>query len=326
MIRYLDRLQRVLPRPGGPAAIAAGVAVFVAAALLKVALDTAAGDNMPPFITFYPAVVLISLISGTRVGLITVAMALAVSWYFWIVPYRSFDVVGLVFFYSIVTFAFFGALVSAIVGVTRALLDEHTFHEVERKRITRETIHRIKNIISVIQAISTKVSRQTHSFSEYNAKFTSRLAALASAQDVLVKTEWEDVLIREIVDSALAPFRPNPALVVRAGPDIMLPARFVSGVSLALYELATNAMKYGALLARPGSVILTWQATENLGSLVWKEVPTDAKRPVGENTGFGTTLIHSAFSRASGTRVHYEVTDAGVTAEFEWPLATINPV
>jgi two-component sensor histidine kinase len=316
------RLQRVLPRPGSLAAMATGVAIFAAAALCKVALDRVADDNMPPFITFYPAVVLISLTSGTRVGLIAVAVALALSWYFWIVPFGSFDIVDWVSFYTIVTFAVFGGLVSAIVGVTRELLDEHTSHEVERKRITRETVHRIKNLIAVVQAISTKVSRQANSFSDYNTKFASRLAALASAQDVLVKTEWEDVRVSEIIDSALAPFRPNPALVVRSGPDIMLPARFVSGVSLALYELATNAMKYGALQARPGSVVLTWASHKNRGSLVWKEVPTHAERPIGENTGFGTILIQSAFNRASGTQVHYEVRDAGVTAEFEWPLET----
>ena len=325
MVRYFDRLQRVLPRPGSPAAIAAGVAVFVLAVLLKMALDAAAGDNMPPFITFYPALVLISLISGTWLSLIGVAAALVLSWYFWFPPYGSFDIAGPVSLSSLITFAISGALVSAIVGVTRELLDEHAAHEVERRRITRETVHRIKNLISIVQAISTKVSRQTSSFSEYNAKFASRLAALASAQDVLVKTEWEDARIREIIESALAPFRPNPALVVRAGPDIVLPARYVSGVSLALYELATNAMKYGALLARPGSVSLTWQATGNLGSLVWKEVHTDATRPARENAGFGTLLIQNAFNRDAGTRVHYEVTDAGVTAEFEWPLEAANP-
>jgi two-component sensor histidine kinase len=179
-------------------------------------------------------------------------------------------------------------------------------------------------LIAVVQAISTKVSRQSNSFADYNAKFASRLAALASAQDVLVKTEWENVRVCEIIDSALAPFRPNPALVVRPGPDIILPARFVSGVSLALYELATNAMKYGALLARSGSVDLTWASHGNRARVIWREVPTDAKRPIGEDTGFGTILIQSAFNRASGTRVHYEVTDAGVTAEFEWPLETAS--
>jgi two-component sensor histidine kinase len=275
---------------------------------------------MPPFITFYPAIVLISLISGTRIGLISVAAALAVSSYFWIFPYGNFDIAGSVSIYSIVTFALFGALVSAIVGVTRELLDEHTTFEAERRRITRETVHRIKNLISIVQAISTKISGQTDSFSEYNARFASRMAALASAQDVLVKTEWEDVRVREIIESALAPFRPNPALIVSPGPDIVLPARYVSGVSLALYELATNAMKYGALLARPGSVTLTWQATEKLGRMVWKEVPSAATRPAGESVGFGTILIQNAFSCATGTRVHYEVTAAGVVAELEWPL------
>jgi two-component sensor histidine kinase len=324
MVHAVDQLQRILLLLQGRAATIASVLVFVAAWLLKPLLDAAAGDYLPPFITFYPAVVLISLISGTRFGLVAVAAALVVSSYFWISPYRSFELVGLRSLYSVVTFGIFGALISAIVGVTRELLEEHVAHAAERSRMARETVHRIKNLIAVIQAISTKVARQSNGMSDYNAKFSSRLAALASAQDVLVRTEWQDVHVSQIVDSALAPFRPNPALAVDPGPDIVLPARFVSGVSLALYELATNAMKYGALLARPGSVTLTWRASATVGTLIWREVATDAKRNPHESTGFGTTLIQIALGNAPGTRVHYEVTDAGVNAEFEWPLQSVG--
>lgn len=320
MARYLDRLQRLLPLLHGRAAAATSVLVFVAAALLKPLLDVAAGDYLPPFITFYPAVVLISLTGGMRLGLIAVAAAVVISSYFWIPPYHSVKILGLVSRYSVVIFAIFGALIATIVGLTRELLEEHVVHATERTRMARETVHRIKNLISVIQAISTKVSRQANGLSDYNAKFSSRLAALAVAQEVLIRTEWQDVHLPEIIDLALAPFRPNPALVVDAGPDIVLPARYVSGVCLALYELATNAMKYGALLARPGSVTLTWRASANVGILIWKEVATDGKRAPAESTGFGTMLIQGALSRAAGTRVHYEVMDSGVIAEFEWPL------
>ncbi|HEY7689966.1 MAG TPA: HWE histidine kinase domain-containing protein [Dongiaceae bacterium] len=317
-----DRLQRFVLLLQGRAPTAASVLVFIAAALLKPLLDAGAGAYLPPFITFYPAVVLISLISGPRLGLIAVAAALAVSTYFWISPYHGFALVDLASLYSVITFAVFGALISAIGGVARQLLEEHAAHAAERSRMARETVHRIKNLIAVIQAISMKVARHSDGMSDYNAKFSSRLAALASAQDVLIRTEWQDVSVSEIIDSALAPFRPNPALAVNPGPDIVLPARYVSGLSLALYELATNAMKYGALLARPGSVTLAWRSAGNTGTLVWTEVATGAPRNPGESTGFGTMLIQTALGHALGTRVHYEITDAGVNAEFEWPLAS----
>jgi two-component sensor histidine kinase len=320
MDRYPDRLQRLLEVLRGRAAIAASIVVLVAAALLKPLLDAAAGDYLPPFITFYPAVVLISLIGGTRAGLVALAAALVVSCYFWIPPYNSFKIDGLGSLYSVIIFAVFGGLISVTLGLMRELLEEHAAHAAEKTRMARETVHRIKNLISVIQAISMKVQRQATDLSDYHAKFSSRLAALASAQDVLVRTEWQDVHLSEIIDTALAPFLHNPALAVDRGPDIVVPAKYVSGLSLALYELATNAMKYGALLARPGSVTLAWRVAADVGTLIWTEVATGASPPPRKNAGFGTTLIQGALGRDAGTRVRYEVTDAGVTAEFEWPL------
>jgi len=320
MGHYLDQLQRGLLLLRGRAALATSLLVFLAAGILKPLLDAAAGDYLPPFVTFYPAVVVISLISGRRLGFIAVAAAVVISWYFWIPPYHSFKVLALGPLLGIVTFAIFGALLSVIAGVTRVLLEEHAAYAAERTRMARESVHRIKNLIAVVHAISTKVARQTDGMPEYNAKFFSRLAALGVAQDVLIRTEWEDVHLNEIIETSLAPFRPNPALDVDPGPDVMVPARYVSGVSVALYELATNAMKYGALLARLGSVTLTWRASADSGTLIWREVAGGPKQTPTDIPGFGTTLIQNALGHATGTRVRYEVTDTGVIAEFEWPL------
>src|SRR5690348_13309987 len=119
MDRYPDRLQRLLQVLRGRPAIAASIAVLVAAALLKPLLDAAARDYLPPFITFYPAVVLIRLLGGTRAGLASLGGALVIGCYFWIPPYISFKFDGLGSLYSVICFAVFGGMISVTLGLMR---------------------------------------------------------------------------------------------------------------------------------------------------------------------------------------------------------------
>jgi two-component sensor histidine kinase len=248
-----------------------------------------------------------------------VAAAVAISAYYWILPYYAFETQTISALLSIIVFAVFGILIATTVGLTRNLLKEHVDHAEERMRVARETVHRTKNLLSVVQAISRKVARRASSLADYNERFSQRLSALGTAQDVLIRTTWEDVLLDHVIESALAPFLPNPALVVRPGPKVTVPAAFVSGVSLALYELATNAMKYGCLLPRPGSVTITWRVSDDVVSLDWLEVAINAEESGETTAGFGSFLIQHALNNATGTDVRYDVTDTGVHATFKWP-------
>jgi two-component sensor histidine kinase len=312
-------LQRVLPRTGSAASyVAAAVAVAIGT-LLMALLEWGVGEP-PPYLTLYPAVVVAALVGGWRVGLAAAAVTLLTAWYFWVPTLNSFAVAGVRSGLVLATYAVTATFLVLVVGLARHSLDRAAASETERANAARESVHRIKNLIAVVQAISQKVARESGTIADYRDTLKSRLAALDIAQNVLVRRDWQDVHLNEIIHSALAPFLPNPGLSVRAGPDVMVPARHVGGLSMALYELCTNAMKYGALAEGRGPVVLTWRNDGDDCVLEWRE--TLAHGAKVERSGFGTTLIQIALSREPNTAVDYEITPLEVTAMFRWPAVS----
>lgn len=313
----LMRLQRALPRVGGAGAFIAGAAAVALAGILHGAFDSVAEEPLPPFITFYPAVVIASLCGGPRVGVAAALVTLFVAWFSWTPVYGSFVVAGVGTALTIAVYAVASVLLALIIGAARLSLDRVAESEAERGVAARESVHRIKNLIAVVQALAGKIEREVTTPEEFRNLLTQRLAALDRAQNVLVREDWNDVALGEVIDGALAPFLPNPGLRVSRGPEVIVPARYVSGLCLALYELSTNAMKYGALADGRGPVYLSWRSEDGACILEWRE--QRANSGVVDNSGFGTLLIKAALSRDRDTRVDYEFTPSEVIAEFRWP-------
>jgi two-component sensor histidine kinase len=313
----LMRLQRALPRVGGVGAFIAGATAVALAGILHGAFDSTAQEPLPPFITFYPAVVIASLCGGPRVGLAAAVITLLIAWYFWIPEYESFLIVGAAMSMTVAIYAIAAVLLALIIGAARLSLDRVAESEAERGLAARESVHRIKNLIAVVQALASKIEREVTTPEEFRNLLTQRLAALDRAQNVLVREDWNDVDLGEVIDGALAPFLPNPGMKLTRGPDAIVPARYVSGLCLALYELSTNAMKYGALAGGRGPVNLSWRCENGACLLEWREQRANAGAI--ENSGFGTLLIKSALSRDRDTRVDYEFTPSEVVAVFRWP-------
>jgi two-component sensor histidine kinase len=310
-------LQRALPRTDSLGAhLTAGLIVTVAT-LIKFPLDAWAGEPLPPYITFYPAVVLASLCGGPRVGFATAVTALLLAWYLWLPTFFSFAISGARTPLTLGIFAFSSALLAWVVGLARLVLDQVVANEAERALSARESVHRIKNLIAIVQALAAKIAREVSTPEEYRQVFTKRLEALGVAQNVLVREDWSDIDLKHLIDSALAPFLPNPGLAVKAGPEMVVPARHVNGLCLALYELSTNAMKYGALANGEGPVTLSWRCENDDCVLEWREARKGEAST--ENSGFGTLLIKTALSNAPNTHVDYEFTTSEVVAVFRWP-------
>lgn len=313
-------IQRVLPRAGSLMAFAAAAFVLAAASLIKLPLDAWAGDALPPYITFFPAIAVASLIGGPRVGLTTAAAALAIAWYLWLPIENSFVMEGRQTPLTIGIFAASSGFLAWIVGMARLTLDQSAANEAERALAARESVHRIKNLLAVVAALVAKIEREAETTQEFKDLLSKRLAALDIAQNVLVRQDWQDATIEEITEGALAPFLPNPKLKVEGGPQIKVPARYVGGLCLALYELCTNALKYGALSHNTGQAVLSWRADASQCLLEWRET-RNAQAPA-DASGFGSLLIKTALSRDPDTRVDYEFTASHVIASFRWPTRT----
>jgi PAS domain S-box-containing protein len=187
-------------------------------------------------------------------------------------------------------------------GVVKVMRDETTtkLSEDHRVLLLNELNHRLKNTLVTVQSIVENTLRSAKVEPGVREALTDRLIALSEVHDVLVKQNWAGADLGEIVASAVAPHeQPDAGRFVIEGPAVRLSPQQAVATSLALHELATNALKYGALSVPGGTVSITWNlAYESNGvrklTLLWKEIGGPAVIPP-RRRGFGTRLIERTF-------------------------------
>ncbi len=160
--------------------------------------------------------------------------------------------------------------------------------------ITGETQHRMKNTLAMVRAIATQTLNSDLDIQETKRSFLARLAALDDAQSMLNKTHWERAEIGDVIRTAVAPHAPISRFAI-CGPEADLSSRCAMGLALGLHELATNALKYGALRGEAGTVTIGWTLDEDRFRLDWSE---SGGPPVTEPTrkGFGARIIEKALA------------------------------
>ena len=166
--------------------------------------------------------------------------------------------------------------------------------------LLHELKHRVKNTLATIQAIATQTLRSVPK--PELSSFLERLRALAGANDIMTSKDWHAVPLSDLVENALRPFA-DP-LEQRFDLDIAdrkISASQALSLSLAFHELATNAVKYGALPEPQGRVTVRTQMEGGQAIVVWEE---RGGPPVVEpqNRGFGTKMIDRALSRANARK------------------------
>lgn len=181
--------------------------------------------------------------------------------------------------------------------IARDITDRKRAHE-QQVLLVREIKHRIKNTMAIVQAIARQTLRAI-SDSDREA-FFARLRALAGAHDLLTVENWSQASLRDVVDRVLEPFKEQHRdRFFIDGPDgILLDAQKSCLVSMALHELATNAVKYGALSSASGQVHLGWEILpddlpQKKFRLRWQEHGGPPVEPP-EHRGFGSLLIQQA--------------------------------
>ena len=215
-----------------------------------------------------------------------------------------------------------GALIGAA-KIGRDITQRKRAHE-QQRLLVNEMKHRIKNTLATVQAIAMQTFHQSNP--EEREVFTSRLLALSSAHDLLTREQWDRTSLQEIVTGALRPFLDNyreqfaldgcPA-VVESSNALLL--------TMAIHELATNAIKYGALSNGRGRVHVTWRVHDaSQGAcikLCWQERDGPAVgTPVRQ--GFGSRLIENAFRCETGGC--FEFTPEGLVCSLSIPSASVD--
>lgn len=167
--------------------------------------------------------------------------------------------------------------------------------ERHRELLINELNHRVKNTLSSVQAIVWRGLRNSGAAPEARQGIDARLQALSSAHNVLSSKNWEGAHLDDVIHSIIVPYvGPHAARVAIDGPNVALRPQVAIALAMVVNELATNAVKYGALSAGAGMVSLSWSllAPDRL-RLTWIETGGPAVQPPTQ-TGYGTKFIERA--------------------------------
>ena len=159
--------------------------------------------------------------------------------------------------------------------------------------LVNELNHRVKDTLSSVQAIVWRGLRNSGAAPEARQGIDARLQALSSAHNVLSRKNWEGANLEEVITSIISPYAGSQRVRLE-GPDVPLHPRIAIALAMVINELATNAVKYGALSAGGGVVRIAWsRAGADRLKLEWVESGGPAVQPPTQ-TGYGTKFIERA--------------------------------
>jgi two-component sensor histidine kinase len=141
------------------------------------------------------------------------------------------------------------------IGVVRDITVRKAAEE-RLRLLAREVDHRAKNALAVMQSVVQLTPAQDAA--AFKRAIEGRVSALARAQTLLAEDRWIGANLRALLEGELAPFRSESHRVTLEGPSVMLPPGAAQPVAMAAHELATNAVKHGALSVPSGRVAVTW--------------------------------------------------------------------
>jgi PAS domain S-box-containing protein len=215
----------------------------------------------------------------------------------------------------------------AIVGaskIVRDISDRLRLAE-QQSLLLDEMQHRVKNLTAVIEALAWQ-SRPAGepAVDAFLTVFLGRLRALLSTGELVISSSKRDADLERVFELVLAPFvdpaKPSPISLV--GPSVSVPERTAGALALAAHELATNALKYGALKSPEGRVSIAWTAEPNVDQsricVVWKETGGPEIPGPPERRGFGSRVIRAvaAQEREGKTEIAFERDGLRCTFEF----------
>lgn len=205
-----------------------------------------------------------------------------------------------------------------IIGASKIARDITQLKRTQERQqlLLKEMKHRIKNTLATVQAIAMQTLSGI-SQEEFSA-FSARLGALGTAHELLTLERWNESSLADVAMVALAPFneRGEERIVISGEGDVLLDNTKSLLLAMALHELATNAVKYGALANGSGRVLFGWNARSGADNVEfwWKESGGD---PVTSPTrkGFGSALIERSLHKA---KFHFH--PEGLVCTWELPL------
>ncbi len=204
-------------------------------------------------------------------------------------------------------------------------ISERRAADARQKMLLDELNHRVKNTLATVQSLAAQTIRGTGAQAAYRETFEARLIALSKAHDLLTRRSWESADLVEVLASELAPYREDdPARIALEGGSVPLAPRAALTLGMIVHELATNALKYGALSTPEGAVVVSWTieprgAEPPMLRLQWLERGGPPVRPP-RRRGFGSRLILRGVATDLDGNAWLDFEPLGLRCRMEFPV------
>ena len=196
--------------------------------------------------------------------------------------------------------------------------------------VLREVNHRSKNLLAVVQSMLRQM--RPVEVGQFVQNFSERLRALSTCQDLLMQSQSDTIDLRELIDLQLAHFREvSDERLLVDGPELVVTADVAQSLGMAMYELATNAAKYGALSNAEGQIEISWHVgppeSGEAGEVFYLSWTERGGPPVSppESTGFGTIVLQDMLSMALNAEAIITHDPEGVRWSLHCALGAILP-
>ncbi len=269
-----------------------------------------------PFVTFYPAVMAASLIAGFRAGFLVVLASTPLAVLAFGGPYPIATTLVWLVLSSVVAAGC--GLAQELRARLRVERDELAKTKQKLELVIREQTHRARNTFAILSALAQQSAQGATNVEDFRDRLTERVRALSSAYSLMSSSEPDaPVRLDRLAELALAPFTGSfgERLKIAGGPVVQFAPSAAIPLALCLHELATNAVKYGALSGSGGRVECDWiERVPGSYTLRWSETGG----PLVESpraSGFGTRMIGAALNGVPGGGAILKFEPEGVRCE-----------
>jgi two-component sensor histidine kinase/CHASE1-domain containing sensor protein len=208
-------------------------------------------------------------------------------------------------------------------GAFQALAEEKARHAEDRELMIGEMAHRMKNAFARIGALARITLHESKDLETFETKFDGRLRALSDAKQMLVTGAVDTVDLKRIIHRELEIAGwPEERLATLSGPDVQLHDEGAQAIALAVHELVTNSIKYGALSGK-GDLAVDWRRDGDDILLSWIESGLP-ETPQIDHESFGSHFIRSLIERQMKGQWHRTASDHGLTIIIRWPAPGTN--
>jgi PAS domain S-box-containing protein len=200
--------------------------------------------------------------------------------------------------------------------------------EEQQRKLHAELDHRVKNILAAVSAIAAHTKDASSSMDDFVAALDSRIRSMASTHELLSRSRWQGVRLRELLQRELAPYSSTSNTCIK-GPEVILGPEAAQTTASVLHELTTNAAKYGALSKREGRVSVRWHCAPNgqaPGPLAieWLETGGPPVK-VPSNSGYGRSVITELVSYELGGTACLQFSPEGIRCQLNIPAIWLAP-